>query len=116
VCQAGPECLESHLIPLTSTSVPVSPQAFDPSPQAFALSPQPVALGRRRAVTQQLRIARSEGQDLVVRVRSALRSHLGHRNEGLVRYRIRPIRRRSRALREEVGIAALPDKTSPEES
>ena len=56
--------------------------------------------GRRRAVTQQLRIAKSEGQDLVVRVRSALRSHLGHRNEGLVRYRIRPIRRRSRAIRE----------------
>ena len=72
--------------------------------------------GRRQAVTQQLRIARSEGQDLVVRVKAALRSHLGHRNEGLVRYRIRPIRRRSRAVREEVGIAALPDKTSPEES
>ncbi|HWN41228.1 MAG TPA: hypothetical protein VNW71_03350 [Thermoanaerobaculia bacterium] len=68
--------------------------------------------GRRRAVTQQLRIARSEGQDLVVRVRAALRSHLGHRNEGLVRYRIRPIRRRSRAIREEVGIAPLPTPPS----
>lgn len=56
--------------------------------------------GRRRAVTQQLRIAKSEGQDLVVRVRAALRAHLGHRNEGLVRYRVRPVRRRSRAIRE----------------
>lgn len=56
--------------------------------------------GRRRAVTQQLRIAKSEGQDLVVKVRSAIRSHLGHRNEGLVRYNVRPIRRRSRGFRE----------------
>ena len=65
--------------------------------------------GRRRAVTQKLRIAKSEGQDLVVRVRSALRSHLGHRNEGLVRYHIRPIRRRSRAMRESSDmIAPLP--------
>lgn len=70
---------------------------------------------RRQAVTQQLRIARSEGQDLVVRVRSALRAHLGHRNEGLVRYRIRPVRRRSRAAREEIGIAAIPDGASTED-
>jgi predicted nucleic acid-binding Zn-ribbon protein len=69
---------------------------------------------RRQAVTQQLRIARSQGKDLVVKVRSAVRSVLGHRNEGLVRYRIRPVRRRSRAVREEVGIvtlAAIPDET-----
>ena len=71
--------------------------------------------GRRRAVTQQLRIAKSEGQDLVVRVRAAVRAHLGHRNEGLVRYHIRPIRRRSRAIRE--SSAMLPPLTvaSPEE-
>lgn len=86
--------------------------------------------GRRQAVTQELRIKRTKGQDLVVRVRSAIRSLLGHRNEGLVRFRIRPIRRRSRRVPEEVGVAtfdaavqakpsaAVPDPNSalPEES
>jgi hypothetical protein len=40
-----------------------------------------------------------------------IRAQLGHRNEGLVRYRIRPIRRRSRAVDEETGIVtfARPD-------
>lgn len=60
--------------------------------------------GRRQAVTQQLRITRGHGQDLVIKVRATLRGHFGHRFEGLVRYRIRPVRRRSRATQEEVGI------------
>lgn len=63
---------------------------------------------RRQAVTQQLRITRKRGADLVVHIRSAIRSRLGHRNEGLVRYRIRPTRRRTRKLEEEVGIAVYP--------
>lgn len=67
---------------------------------------------RRQALTQQLRITRSQGQDLVIKVRSAVRAQLGHRNEGLVQYRIRPVRRHSRAAREEVGIAALADPTA----
>ena len=71
--------------------------------------------GRRRAVTQQLRIAKSEGQDLVVRVRSALRAHLGHRNEGLVRYHIRPVRRRSRAIRESSATIPPLAAVTPEE-
>jgi hypothetical protein len=37
------------------------------------------------------------GKDLAVQVRAAVRSH-GHRNEGLVRFNIRPIRRRSRGM------------------
>lgn len=64
--------------------------------------------GRRQAVTQELRIAKGKSRDLMVRVRAAIRSHLGHRNEGLVRYRIRPIRRRSRAMAEEIGMAPTP--------
>lgn len=68
---------------------------------------------RRQAVTQQLRITRSQGQDLVVKVRSAVRSLLGHRNERLVRYRIRPVRRRSRAMREELGIFTLGSPEPP---
>lgn len=59
---------------------------------------------RRQAVTQHLRITRGHGQDLVIKVRASLKGHFGHRFEGLVRYRIRPVRRRSRATREEVGI------------
>ena len=68
---------------------------------------------RRQAVTQQLRITRSKGQDLVVQVRSAVRSHFGHRFEGLVRFRIRPVRRRSRATREETGISVTASPGSP---
>ena len=65
---------------------------------------------RRRAITQQLRITRGHGQDLMVRIRSAVRAQLGHRNEGLVRFRVRPVRRRSRAaVREEIGIATTAD-------
>ena len=63
---------------------------------------------RRQAVTQQLRITRKRGADLVVQIRSAIRSRLGHRNEGLVRYRIRPTRRRTRRVEEEIGISVFP--------
>ncbi len=63
---------------------------------------------RKQAVTQQLRITRKKGADLVVQIRSAIRSRLGHRNEGLVRYRIRPTRRRTRKVEEEVGVAVYP--------
>ncbi len=63
---------------------------------------------RRQAVTQQLRITRKKGTDLVVQIRSAIRGRLGHRSEGLVRYRIRPTRRRTRRLEEEVGVAVYP--------
>ena len=69
--------------------------------------------GRRRALTQQLRITRGHGQDLIVKIRSAVRAQLGHRNEGLVRFRVRPVRRRSRATaREEIGIATPADPAS----
>lgn len=73
---------------------------------------------RRRALTQQLRITRGHGQDLMVKIRSAVRAQLGHRNEGLVRFRVRPVRRRSRAaIREEIGIATTADlPPSPSES
>lgn len=66
---------------------------------------------RRRAVTQQLRITKKAGEDLVVKIRSAIRSHLGHRSEMLTRYGIRPTRRRRRTIPEEAGIAlyARPD-------
>ncbi len=67
---------------------------------------------RRQAVTQQLRIQKGRGRDLVIKARAALRSHLGHRNEGLVRFHIRPTRRRSRATPEEVGIA-MPTPAPP---
>jgi hypothetical protein len=55
---------------------------------------------RRQEVTQRLRITRGQGQDTAIRLRSALRAHFGHRFEGLVRFRIRPVRRRSRAIPE----------------
>jgi hypothetical protein len=63
---------------------------------------------RRQAVTQQLRITRRKTQDLVIKTRLAIKGQLGHRSELLVRYRMRPIRRRSRAKDEEIGIAVFP--------
>src|SRR5258706_10081906 len=53
---------------------------------------------RAQAVTQQLRIMEGCGKDLAFQVRAAVRSHYGHRDEGLVRFNIRPIRRRSRRI------------------
>jgi hypothetical protein len=74
-----------------------------------ALADEQVSLeGRRRAVTQQLRITRRKAQDLTVAIRAAIRSQLGHRYEGLVRYNIRPIRRRSRSIPEETGVSVYP--------
>lgn len=61
---------------------------------------------RRRAITQQMRITRGKGQDLVIKVRAAIRGRLGHRNALLTRYNIRPTRRTK--VQEEVGIAAFP--------
>lgn len=70
-----------------------------------ALAAEQAALqARRQAVTQQMRITRGHGQDLVIKVKSHIKGHFGHRFEGLVRYRVRPARRRSRAAREEIGI------------
>ena len=63
---------------------------------------------RRQAVTQQIRITRKKGADLTVQIRSAIRGRLGHRSEGLVRYRIRPTRRRTRRVEEEIGIFVYP--------
>ena len=71
-----------------------------------ALAGEQTALqAQRQAVTQQLRITRGHGQDLVIKVRAAIRGHFGHRFEWLSLYRIRPLRRRSRAAREELGIS-----------
>jgi hypothetical protein len=64
---------------------------------------------RRQEITQRLRITRSRGQDAAIKLRSALRAHFGHRFEGLVRFRIRPVRRRSRAIPETA--ASLPAGT-----
>lgn len=74
---------------------------------------------RRQEVTQRLRIMRGQGQDVAIRLRSALRAHFGHRFEGLVRFRIRPVRRRSRAVPEtaailQAGNGAAPGKRSAE--
>lgn len=63
---------------------------------------------RRRGVTQQLRITRQTGEDIAVELRSAIRGLLGHRNERLVRYNIRPTRRRRRTVPEAAGIALFP--------
>lgn len=65
--------------------------------------------GRRLAITQQLRITRRRGQDLTIKVKAAVKAELGHRNELLMRFGIRPVR--SRRKPEEAGIAvyARPD-------
>lgn len=63
---------------------------------------------RRQAVTQQMRITRKTGADLVVQIRSVIRGRLGHRSELLTRYRIRPTRRRTRKVEEEAGISVYP--------
>jgi hypothetical protein len=63
---------------------------------------------RRQAVTQQMRITRKKGADLVVQIRNTIRGRLGHRSELLSRYRIRPTRRRTRKVEEEAGITVYP--------
>jgi hypothetical protein len=62
--------------------------------------------GRRQGVTQQLRITRRRGQELTIRVKSAIVAVLGHSNELLVRFGIRPIR--SRKMREETNLSVFP--------
>ncbi|HSS75575.1 MAG TPA: hypothetical protein VLV54_02420 [Thermoanaerobaculia bacterium] len=55
---------------------------------------------------------KGQGRDLVIKTRAAIRSYYGHRNEGLVRFNIRPVRRRSRAIPEGAGIA-MPAPAEP---
>jgi hypothetical protein len=54
---------------------------------------------RRQAVTQQLRITRDMGDDLIIKIRAGITSVLGHANEALVRFGIRPTRRRGRTTK-----------------
>lgn len=83
-----------------------------------ALHAEQVSLtARRQEVTQRLRIMRGQGTDAAVKLRSGLRAHFGHRFEGLVQFRIRPVRRRSRAVPETAtlltaGAGARPAKTA----
>jgi hypothetical protein len=62
---------------------------------------------RRQAVTQQLRITKGELRDMVVKIRNTVKGRMGHRDEGLVLYRVRPTRRRSRAVKEEDSLISF---------
>jgi len=64
--------------------------------------------GRRLAVTRQLQITRGDGQDLVIKIRAAVKSCFGHRWAGLALFRIRPISGRSVSLSQAFGNAPLP--------
>jgi hypothetical protein len=64
--------------------------------------------GRRRAVTQQLGLTRQSAKDIAVELKSAIRAQLGHRNERLTRYNIRPTRRRRRTVSVAAGISQYP--------
>lgn len=61
---------------------------------------------RRQSTTQQLRITRRRAQDLVIKIKAAVKGALGHRSELLIRFGIRPTRMRK--TREELGIAYYP--------
>jgi hypothetical protein len=64
---------------------------------------------RRQSVTQQLRITREQGDDLVIKVRASITSVLGHSNAALVRFGIRPTRRRARTTQVFPGALPRPD-------
>jgi hypothetical protein len=74
--------------------------------QLAALTQAVRDLAARQAVTQQLRVTRRHGQELTIRIKSAIVAVLGHSNELLVRFGIRPIR--SRKMREERNVAVFP--------
>jgi chromosome segregation ATPase len=63
--------------------------------------------GRRRAITQQLRITRRKGEEVAIKLRHAIQSVMGHSSAALTRFRVRPIRRHTR-VNEETGIAVYP--------
>ena len=63
--------------------------------------------GRRREAAQRFRALREEGKEKALRLRSFVRTTLGHRNEGLVEYGMKP--RRSYRRRD----AADGERTSP---
>ncbi len=64
--------------------------------------------GLRQAVTQQLRITRGEGQDLVIKIQAAAKSCFGHRWAGLSLFRIRPIQGQSVSLSQVFAAGHLP--------
>lgn len=67
---------------------------------------------RRREVTRQLRIKRGLGQDVAIKLKGAIKSHYGHRYAGLSRFRIRPVRQRSRRVSEDSVVPRQPRSES----
>ena len=57
--------------------------------------------GLRKGVTQQVQVTKELGFDVAIKLRSAIRSHHGHRYPGLTSFRMRPIPQRSRRRRQE---------------
>lgn len=64
--------------------------------------------GLRQAVTQQLRITRSQGQDLAIKIQAAAKSCFGHRWPGLSLFNVKPTRGRSTSLSQLFGDGQLP--------
>ncbi len=64
--------------------------------------------GLRQAVTQQLRITRSEGQDQAIKIQAAVKSCFGHRWAGLSLFNVKPTRGRSVSLSQVFGDGQLP--------
>lgn len=80
----------------------------------FLSAEQRRLIASKQEVTQALRIAKSQASELLTVLRIAIKAKLGHRNERLVKYNIRPTRRRSRRTVESEAIVptvAVPDLT-----
>ncbi len=62
----------------------------------------------RQAATQELRKLLAQGRELAIRLRSVVRGEIGPMNEGLVQFKVKPIRKRQRKTAEKP-----PEVTTP---
>jgi hypothetical protein len=63
----------------------------------------------RQATTQQLRQVLQESREIAERLRDAVKSKIGRRNEQLVQFKVAPLRRSSRRAAAEKKQLAAPD-------
>ena len=64
--------------------------------------------GLRQEVTQQLKAAVDQGNEMAIKVRSVVKGKIGPKNERLVHFKISPLRKRPRKAKEPAGGAPEP--------
>ena len=68
--------------------------------------------GLRQEVTQQLKAAVDQGNEMAIKVRSVVKGKIGPKNERLVHFKISPLRKRPRKAKDKQPAGGAPEPSS----